>query len=554
MSKFNSARQGAGGTSVLVTERTPSAVNANGGFGYARDLQTELYLLGVSNFVGEDSFHEGGLQRDDRYASLVREVGLSDPQWMGGFLPWLRSEMKMRTAPLVGAAEFIHARHEAGVSESSHKQCVRGVGRRTVDLVLQRADEPGEILAYWLDRYGRRMPFAFKKGVADGAGRLYTPRALLNYDSPQRQVRFGDVIELVHPRPKANLDGGRGADEDEVAAIARARRQRQSDLFHAALDRRRGRRDPHIGEVRMLAERAELMAVPVDQRRAVLRADDAAVRLNLAGMTWKSLAGWLQGEMDAEAWAAILPCMRYGALLGNLRNFDQRGLPDDLAMRVADKLCDPDEVAQSRVWPLQFLSAYRHIESDRWTWPLERALELSLNGLPPLTKKTLIMVDTSSSMRDRLTSKSSLLRWDAAVLFALAVARRCESADVVSYASNYRYFARRGGETVLRQVQRWGREGFFLGGGTDTARALRENYRNHDRVLIITDEQANRDHRVVSECAPSSVPMYTWNLGGLPHGHAPSGGGNRFVIGGLSDAAFQVVPILERGKHAAWPF
>ncbi|GAA3507537.1 hypothetical protein FHR32_001109 [Streptosporangium album] len=53
----------------------------------------------------------------------------------------------------------------------------------------------------------------------------------------------------------------------------------------------------------MLAARAELMALPVDRRCAVLADPD---RLRAAGMTWESPAGWLQGPMDAAAWEAVL--------------------------------------------------------------------------------------------------------------------------------------------------------------------------------------------------------------------------------------------------------
>ena len=44
------------------------------------------------------------------------------------------------------------------------------------------------------------------------------------------------------------------------------------------------------------------MALPVGERRA--RADAGPTGpLARAGMTWESLAGWLQGPLDAAAWA-----------------------------------------------------------------------------------------------------------------------------------------------------------------------------------------------------------------------------------------------------------
>ena len=53
---------------------------------------------------------------------------------------------------------------------------------------------------------------------------------------------------------------------------------------------------------------------------------------------------------------------------------------------------------------------------------------------------------------------------------------------------------------------------------------------------------------------PEQVPVYTWNLVGYQYGHGPSGTGTRHTFGGLSDAAFAMIPLLERGQKADWPF
>ena len=92
-------------------------------------------------------------------------------------------------------------------------------------------------------------------------------------------------------------------------------------------------------------------------------------------------------------------------------------------------------------------------------------------------------------------------------------------------------------------------------GGTDTARAVAAHYRGHDRVLIITDEQTTYTGRPNAAAAvPDSVPVYTWNLGGYRYGHGPSGIGQRHTFGGLTDAAFRVVPLIESGRTGAWPW
>ena len=72
--------------------------------------------------------------------------------------------------------------------------------------------------------------------------------------------------------------------------------------------------------------------------------------------------------------------------------------------------------------------------------------------------------------------------------------------------------------------------------------------------MIVTDEQAAHDGGDVDRAVPLSVPMFTWNLAGRRHGHAPSGTGNRHTFGGLTDQAFRMIPLLEAGLNATWPW
>jgi hypothetical protein len=74
---------------------------------------------------------------------------------------------KHANAPVVLAAEAVRARLAAGLE---------GGNRQLVGSVLHRADEPGEMLAYWTSRYGRTVPKPVKRGIADAVARLYDER------------------------------------------------------------------------------------------------------------------------------------------------------------------------------------------------------------------------------------------------------------------------------------------------------------------------------------------------------------------------------------------
>lgn len=523
MAKFNRASVRAAVAGLIKTEATPSGRTHEGAPGYARDAKSELFLLSVANMVGEKTFYESAGGRDVRFRELVHEVAVEDFDWLAEFLPWLRNGANMRSAPVVAALEAVRARLAAGLN---------GGNRQLVASVLQRADEPGEALAYWMSTYGRAVPKPVKRGVGDAVQRLYTERSLLKYDGDSRGFRFGDVIDVVHPVPGAPWQG---------------------DLFRHALDRRHGRGEDIPGALRTIRARAELMALPVDERRAVL---DAPGRLQEAGITWEALAGWLQGPMDADAWEAVIPSMGYMALLRNVRNFDEAGVSDTVAERVAARLADPEQVARSRQFPFRFFSAYLAAPSLRWGDALEKALTAATANVPAFPGRTLVLADTSGSMSyGGVSARSKMSYAQMAALFGVVLAARGDEVDLHGFADGtFRHEVRRGA-SVLREVERFvGRIG-EVGHGTRIAAAVRATYRGHDRVIILSDMQTFADpFGEVGQAAPPHVPMYGFNLAGYRHAAMAAGTGTRHELGGMTDATFRLIPLLEAGRDAAWPW
>lgn len=518
MAKFNIRTATVARRSPVTTGKVPAGLTHEGAPGYARDAKGELFLLAVATMVGEGTFYEDAAVRDARYEALVATVAVQDPQWIARFVAWLRDTANMRSASLVAALQAAKAMVEAGVSGS----------RQIVDSALQRADEPGEALAWWSERYGRAIPKPVKRGIADAVRRLYTAFALLRYDTATKGFRFGDVLELTHPAPAT-------PDQGELFAWALARRHNREQAVPAALP--------------MVAANEALRSAAATDPRALLDVD----ALRAAGLTWEDALSLAGPTVDRAAlWAALIPTMGYMALIRNLRGFDEAGVSDEVATRVGERLADPDQVARSRQFPFRFLAAYRATNSVRWAAVLERALHASLGQVPALSGRTLILVDLSGSMQSPAAgARSKLSRADAAKVFGAALALRAQTPTLVWFDSDSGQVRVPPGIALLRLVESFpGR-----GGGTSTAAAVRRWYDRHDRVVIVTDEQAHYDgDRDVTAAVPRSVPVYTWNLGGYRLGHAPSGLGTRHTFGGLTDAAFQAIPLLERRQDADWPF
>lgn len=537
MSKFNNtsarARVGAG---PIQSASTATTRTGNGAPAYVRDAKSELFLAAVSDFGGENTFYETAGNRVNRIASLTHEVAVADPEWLTQFTNWLRDEANMRTSSLTIALEGAKALNKASIPG----------GRKMVSGAIRRADEAGEALAYWFGNYGRKIPSAVKRGIADGAVNRFNEYSLAKYDTASHGFRFGDVIELTHPSPKDD---------------------RQSDLFKFALDRRRDASAEPAESLVMLQKRKEFLALSGAEKRKLVNSGQALDVLKEAGLTWEVLSSTIEGGMDAKAWEAIIPSMGYMALLRNLRNFEQAGVSGTVLDEVAKRLADPEEVAKSRQLPFRFLAAYfatsgvdrdpyagmygrrQQVASSnslRFGFPLEQALNHSLANVPVLKGKTLILVDRSGSMWGSPSKSTQMNFADSAAIFGAALALRAEDATLVEFGSTSNEIKFSKGDSVLKLVNKFGSLG-----GTATAAALRKHFNgSYTRVVIVTDEQYS--YGDPSNVIPENIPLFTFNLVGYRAGGQEKK--NRVTLGGLTDQSFKLIPMLEAGHEAGWPW
>jgi hypothetical protein len=528
MTKFAGTKRRPRRVNLTAPIRTlrPRTLTHEGGAAFGRDAESELFLLAATNMVGEDTFYERAADRDARFVDLVHQVTATNPAFIAGADPdagqiglaqYLRRHLLMRSAAVVMAAEYV----AAGGAR----------GRAVIARALQRADEPAEVVGYWMANHGRNLPMPLKRGVADAVRRLYTERAALRYDGRSRQLRMADVIELTHPNPAG---------------------ERQSALFRYLLDRRH--HDDAVADREMLpilAAAAALEAVPADQRRSVLRDRGPAVLAD-AGFSWERLSGWLPDGMDAEAWEAVIPAMGVMALVRNLRNFDHATISEAAIEAVIAKITDPAEVGKGRLFPYQVWAAYKNAPSDHWKRALGRTLDHTVANIPALDG-TLVVIDTSGSMQAPVSRRSTMLRVEVAAVMAMATATRAAAVDVVIYGRDNALLRGLQGASVLAGVDQVVRSIGSVGHATfgHTAIARWYNPRRHRRAVIFTDDQQHDSGRVSLDQVPL---IYTFNLAGYRPSALPAGEKGRYTLGGFTDATFTAMAVLEGGRNASWPF
>jgi 60 kDa SS-A/Ro ribonucleoprotein len=239
--------------------------------------------------------------------------------------------------------------------------------------------------------------------------------------------------------------------------------------------------------------------------------------------TWEvALSG---GKDKRETWERLIAEQKLGALalLRNLRNMKAAGVPIGTVRAALESM------KVERVLPFRFIAAARY--APELEPALEQAMYRALADVPKLGGRTAVVVDNSGSMEAPLSSKSEMLRQDAASGLAILAREICADPVIIGFGTDAKLLpARRG--FALRDAIRQG-----PGGGTNTELAKqladREGY---DRIVILTDEQS---HQAIS--APKGRG-YIVNVGTHEHG---IGYGPWTHIDGWSEAVLSYVAAAE---------
>lgn len=558
-----------------INVKTPHSGNVTheGGKAVCRTPKQELFLLSAS-FLNEPKFYETAGEQASRIDELAEKVA-ADGEWILNLVKWLRGDGGLRTSAQVVAAACVHARLKLGIDSGD------GLNRKIISASIRRADEGPAMLAFYIDRYGRNVPKPVKRGVADALNRMNESQYLKYRGKGNRgSVSIADAVSIAHPTPK----------DDEHAAL----------FAYALNERHDGEKDD--SKLPLIAARNAFEALPADVKKQMLLGMDAGDIESLK-LTHEYVFSALGDSTDEEKllmWEKLLPTMGYQACLMNTRRILElcgegtvpvqlnHGYWFDYPVRRDDSTADADDAprvktpleshvenllldrisnpgaAGYKVMPLSFLAAYRNVQK-----PAQKVLAASVSqtveNIPELGGRTLVLVDGSGSMDYSNSSRSSITPFDTACMFAAAIAYKSHAASVYRFNTSIervhldRFIE--GRMSILDALDRFG----MAHGGTNVivsvANAYKEciaNGEEIDRVIVITDEQTSfwDGAYSINDAVPADVPLYVWNVGG----YRPAidmGKRNRMNLGGLTDSAFSLLAYAEmcgEGDTAEWPW
>ena len=83
-----------------VTAGPGRALTHEGAVGYAPDLESELFLMAATYMATEPTFYETAEAREARFVDLVHRVTASNPEFVARLAPYLRKDLKIRSASI----------------------------------------------------------------------------------------------------------------------------------------------------------------------------------------------------------------------------------------------------------------------------------------------------------------------------------------------------------------------------------------------------------------------------------------------------------------------
>lgn len=492
----------------IFTKKENGVINHQGAKAYILTPDLELYSAVVTAGLS-DTFYE---KADTRLARIQDLMLKNDPEFVAKLAIYARTEMYMRSIPMVLAVEL--AKLNSG----------NGLVAKTVNGVVQRADEITEILAYYQMANGRsgvkklnKLSKQVQKGLSESFNR-FDEYQFAKYNR-EADIKLRDALFIVHPK---------------------AKNEAQQEVFNRIA--------------------ADELAVPY---------------------TWEtelSALGQLKYESEkAKAaafkakWEELIDSNKLGymALMRNLRNILEAKVSAAHIRKVCAYLSDATAVSKSKQLPFRFLAAYREVKilsSEDVTMvlnALEDAVVASVKNLKGFNEETRVLIacDVSGSMQKPVSAKSKVLLFDIGLMLGMLMQSKCKRVVTGMFGDRWKVInmPNRGVlNNVQEYYQREGEVGYATNGHLVIDDLLARNV-VMDKVMLFTDCQmwntkANgstfeKSWKAYKAIAPNAK-LYLFDLAGYGNTPVSVQKDDVCLIAGWSDKVFDVLQAIENGESA----
>lgn len=492
----------------FLKKENKEVLNYEGEKAYIMTPEEELYSAVVTTGLSNISYEKG----DGRLERIKSLIDKNDPEFVAKLAVYARKDMHLRSVPLVLATEL--------AKEISGSDLVS----RTVDSVVQRADEITELLAYYQLSNKRtetkklnRLSKQIQKGLAKSFNR-FDEYQFAKYNR-KAEVTMKDALFLVHPKAK----------NDDQQTIF-------NKIAHGILE------TPYTWEVELSV---------LGQTKFINEAERKLAFKN----KWEELI--------------FSNKLGYMATLRNLRNI----LEAEVASKVMEKVCrylaDEKAVAHSKQLPFRFLAAYRELKAADSPYlssvleALEEAVVQSAQNIKGFGFGTSVVIaaDVSGSMQKSVSPKSKILLYDIGLLMSMILQSKCQNVVTGIFGDRWlRVPMPKNG--ILRNVDAFYKREGEVGYSTNGYLVIEDLIRRKekvDKVMLFTDTQlwdSNNNQNSFEyswnqyKALAPNAKLYIFDLAGYGRQPIDIKRNDVYLIAGWSDKIFDVLNALEDQKSA----
>lgn len=475
-------------------KNTNKTVNSEGFPAYEMKDKEHLVTSVLTTMFGEPKFYGS---TDGDIFTLASAFAKGDPGFLYRLTCYARNEFNLRSVSHVLACIIAYDARE--------------YTRMTLRNIIVRPDDITEIMACYLQMYGKPFPNALKKEIAVQMQK-FDEYSLAKYNSRHMSMKLRDVLRITHPVPK----------DKEIEVI-----------FRKVLD--------------------DTLVTPY---------------------TWETELSEKGNSKEVWDELISSGKVGYMALLRNLRNIIKSGADIKPVLDVIsdEKRVKKSRQLPFRFYSAYRMLEKENLITPEIHQALEKALTCSIQNQEIIPGRTLIAVDVSSSMRCiTVSSKSTITCSDIAALLGAMASRICEDATVCYFdcegiwsglPSETGYIIKHYGkyDSILEIC----RNSSFKGGGTQMELpmlyALKKdktaNIHAFDRVIYFSDNMCNHSAGGLMQTVQGRIDKYRerFNPRFWVHGVDMQGYGSqqfcgkRFnLITGWSEKVLDFILLAEKG-------
>lgn len=483
-------------------------VNHENAPAYTLTPEVELYTA-VATAGLSDNFYEKAGNKLERIQSLIAK---NNPEFVAKLAVYTRTKMHLRSVPLVLAVELAKTNNGNGLVS------------KTVNGVVQRADEIAELLAYYQmanARKGTKKLNRLSKQVQKGLAMSFNKFDEYQFAKYNRaaEVKLRDALFLVHPKASG---------EEQQAVFTKI----ANDTLQT----------PYTWET-------ELSAL------GQYKFENEAAKAAAFKTKWEEL-------IESNK-------MGYMATMRNLRNMLEANVSMKHLEKVATYLSNEKAVANSKQLPFRFLAAYRELKELKHKGvsilldALEDAVTASAANIAGFDSNTAVVIacDVSGSMQKAVSAKSKIMLYDVGLMLGMLLQSRCKNVVSGMFGDRWKII-NMPKRNVLSNVNEYYRREGEVGYATNGYLVIDDLIRRNevaDKVMLFTDMQLwnagiagnnlEKSWMQYKKIAPYAK-LYLFDLAG--YGNTPLSIARHDVhlIAGWSDKIFDLLAAMENGQTA----